>query len=80
MIWTFRVLMSVSIIGAGFVAGHILPVEWAAVFTAVSTAAALFHPSASQATVTPTPIVGVPILNDDPTVPGTPSAKQVGRG
>jgi hypothetical protein len=43
MIWTYRILAGLALIGAGAVSGGILPVGLAAVFTALGGAAMLFH-------------------------------------
>lgn len=43
MHWLYKILMAVSMIGAGAVSGGLIPPGFGALFTAVGTAAALFH-------------------------------------
>lgn len=49
MKWLYRGMMAAAGVGAALVTGGILPVAYAAVFTAVGGAAALFHEAPGSA-------------------------------
>ena len=53
MKWLFRGLMAVSVIGAGLISAGVIPVGFAALFTALGGAAGLFHDVPGSTPATP---------------------------